>query len=162
MIYGYARVSTDGQKLDLQIDALNKAGCEKIFLEQGVSGSKTSRPELDKMLAALQPGDTVVIWKLDRLGRSLQHLLTLAELFKATGVHFKSITDSIDTSSPVGRLIFQIFGAFAEFERECIRERVTNGVRASIKRGTVWNKKKRIPDGKPMSKTTAWRRSKGK
>jgi DNA invertase Pin-like site-specific DNA recombinase len=160
MKYGYARVSTDDQTTDLQEDALLKAGCEIIFYEQGVSGSKRSRPELDRLLTTLQPGDTVVVWRLDRLGRSLSHLIELIEQFKDQGVNFESVTEKIDTSSAVGQLIFNIFGAFAQFERETIRERVKAGIQASIKRGKTWNASKRIPEGEPMSRATRYRRLK--
>jgi len=162
MKYGYGRVSTDDQTTNLQEDALKAAGCDYIFYEQGVSGAKRNRPELDRLLATLKPGDTIVVWRLDRLGRSLSHLIEMMEHFKKQKIHMESICEKIDTSNAIGELIFNIFGAFAQFERETLRERVKAGVQASIKRGTKWNASKRIPDGKPMSRATRYRRRKEK
>jgi DNA invertase Pin-like site-specific DNA recombinase len=123
MIIGYARVSTEEQDLGRQLDALTTAGCTTIYQEK-ISGTKRSRPELDKMLASLQPGDVVIIQKLDRLGRSLQDLMDLIKLFKDREVGFKSLSDSFDTTSIQGLFIFQIMGAIAEFERGMISERI--------------------------------------
>jgi DNA invertase Pin-like site-specific DNA recombinase len=134
MIVGYARVSTSDQHLHLQHDALTKAGCEKIYQDQ-LSGASTERPGWNQARAALREGDTLVVWRLDRLGRSLKHLIdTIAELNNA-GVAFKSVTENLDTGSTGGRLIFHIFGALAEFERELIRERTHAGLTAARARG---------------------------
>lgn len=128
MIRGYARVSTEEQDLARQVVALYAAGAERIYQDK-ISGSKFERPELDRLLGELEPGDVVVIQKLDRLGRSLKDLLAIMEIFKSRGVGFRSIQDPIDTTSPVGMFIFQILGAVAEFERELIRGRIKDGMR---------------------------------
>lgn len=133
MKIGYARVSTQDQKLDLQIDALKKAECTKIFTEK-VSAAK-ERPELKKLIKSLQPGDVVIVWKLDRLGRSLRHLLQLVEAFEAKGVQFISLMDNIRTDTAQGRLMLNIFASLAEFEREIIRERTNAGLAAARARG---------------------------
>jgi len=131
---GYARVSTGEQTLDLQLDALKAAGCDRVF-QDTASGAKAERPGLGKALDFLRPGDTLVVWRLDRLGRSLQHLIqTLLELDQR-GVGFKSLTESIDTTTPGGKLVFHIFGALAEFERDLIRERTQAGLAAARARG---------------------------
>jgi DNA invertase Pin-like site-specific DNA recombinase len=135
MIYGYARVSTDEQNLNLQLDALEHAGCEKIFKDGGVSGTATTRPGLDDALSHLQEGDVLTVWKLDRLGRSLPHLITVIEALQAKGAGFKSLSESIDTTTAGGKLIFHIFGALAEFERSLIAERTRVGLQAAKKRG---------------------------
>jgi len=127
MKIGYARVSTQDQELGRQIEALEKAGCERIFQDK-ISGSKSSRPQLNDMLEVLQPGDIVVVQKLDRLGRSLKHLITLVDGFKDMGVEFVSLSDGFDTTTSNGKLLFNIVGAIAEFERELIKERVKNGI----------------------------------
>ncbi len=133
-LIGYARISTTDQDPALQLDALNKAGCIKVFTDTA-SGAKESRPELDKMLEQLRPGDTLVVWRLDRLGRSLKHLLTLIEKLEARGVGFRSLTESIDTTTAGGRLVLSVFGAMAEFERSLIRERTRAGLEAARSRG---------------------------
>src|SRR5919202_6945433 len=122
MNIGYARVSTDEQNLDLQRDALQKAECELIFTDQ-VSGTKARRPGLEDALSHLREGDTLVVWRLDRLGRSLRHLIDTVTSLAAEGIGFKSLTEAIDTTTTGGKLVFHIFGALAEFEREIIRER---------------------------------------
>lgn len=134
MIYGYARVSTGDQTTDLQRDALEKAGCDRIFMDVA-SGAKTHRPELDHMLDLLREGDTVVVWKLDRLGRSMQNLVDLMTTFDEKGVQFRSLTEAIDTSTPGGTLVFNIFGSLAQFERDLIRERTRAGLEAARARG---------------------------
>ena len=126
MKIGYARVSTLDQKLELQISGLEKYGCERIF-EEKKSAAK-ERPELDKMVAQLRKGDVVVVWKLDRLGRSLRHLVNLVGSFKEMGVQFVSLNDNIDTTTSQGRLMFNLFATFAEFERELISERTKAGL----------------------------------
>jgi hypothetical protein len=118
MLIGYARVSTLDQNLALQRDALKAAGCRRIFADEGVSGSVTARRGLEAALTALSPGDTLVVWKLDRLGRSLSHLVTLIAELGARRVNFRSLSDPIDTASSGGRLVMHITGALAEFERE--------------------------------------------
>ena len=145
MKIGYARVSTQDQSLDLQTDALKQAGCEKIF-EEKVSGAKQSRPELDRMLEQLRKGDIVMVYKLDRLGRSIKHLLELVEVFKNKEVELVSISDNIDTSSIQGRLVFNIFASIAEFERDLIRERTMAGLQAARKRGRIGGRPKGLSD----------------
>jgi DNA invertase Pin-like site-specific DNA recombinase len=135
MLVGYARVSTQDQHLDLQLDALKAAGCEKIFTDEGVSGSKTDRPGLNQALEFCRKGDTLVVWKLDRLGRSLAHLIDVVTDMGTTGVDFKSLQESIDTSTPSGKLVFHMMGAMAEFERDLIRERTNAGLAAARSRG---------------------------
>ncbi len=134
MKFGYARVSTHEQILDLQIDALKAAGCERIYQEKA-SGSKAERPELMRMLDQLRAGDTVIIWKLDRLGRSLAHLIKLVSDLEEQGVGLLSLNDPIDTTTPQGRLVFRIFASLAEFERDVIRERTMAGVASARRRG---------------------------
>lgn len=134
MRVGYARVSTKDQGFHLQEDALKKAGCERIFKEVA-SGAKTSRPVLEDLLSRLRPGDVLVIWKLDRLGRSLPHLITLANNLLERQVGLISLNDPIDTTTPQGRLVFGIFAALAEFERDLIRERTRAGLEAARVRG---------------------------
>ena len=135
MNYGYVRVSTDEQNLNLQLDALEHVGCEKIFKDEGVSGAATTRPGLDEALNNLQEGDVLTVWKLDRLGRSLPHLITVIEELQSKGAGFKSLSESIDTTTAGGKLIFHIFGALAEFERSLIAERTRAGLQAAKKRG---------------------------
>jgi len=134
MLIGYARVSTNDQNLDLQKDALEKAGCKGIYVEQA-SGSKSSRPELERTIEMLREGDTLVVWRLDRLGRSLKHLIELVTELEESGIGFKSLTESMDTTTNNGKLIFHIFGALAEFERNLIRERTQAGLAAARARG---------------------------
>ena len=134
MLIGYARVSTDDQTLDLQRDALTTAGCDRILTDT-ISGATADRPGLAEALAYARPGDTLVVWRLDRLGRSLRHLIETVTELATRGVGFQSLTESIDTTSPGGKLIFHIFGALAEFERDLIRERTTAGLTAARARG---------------------------
>lgn len=145
MKIGYARVSTKDQNIHLQIDALEKAGCQKIF-EDIISGEKKDRPKLEKMLEILREGDTVVIYKLDRLGRSIKHLLELMELFRTRKVELISLSDNIDTSTPQGKLVFNIFASIAEFERELIRERTMAGLEAARNRGRVGGRPKGLSE----------------
>jgi DNA invertase Pin-like site-specific DNA recombinase len=133
---GYARVSTQDQNTDLQRDALTQAGCGKIF-EDKASGADPDRPQLKECLRYLQSGDVLIIWKLDRLGRSLGHLIDVIEYLRERGVAFRSLTDPIDTTTPAGMLIFQVFGAVAQFERSLNRERVSAGLAAARARGRV-------------------------
>lgn len=141
MKIGYARVSTDDQNPDLQLDALRLAGCERIYTDKGQSGGKRSRPQLDKCLADLKPGDVLTVWKFDRLGRSLQHLVSVLEDLQGRGVGFLSLTEAIDTSSAAGRLLGHIIGALAEFERALIAERTRAGIKAAKRRGVKLGRK---------------------
>ena len=134
MRIGYARVSTKDQSLDLQTDALKKAKCEKVFTEVA-SGSKTARPVLDDLLSRLRSGDVLVIWKLDRLGRSLKHLVTLTNELIDRQIGLISLNDPIDTTTAQGRLVFNIFASLAEFERDLIRERTQAGLETARARG---------------------------
>lgn len=127
MIIGYARVSTQDQHLELQLDALITAGCEQTFQEK-ITGKSKDRPELTLCLRTLRSGDVLVVWKLDRLARSLKDLVEIISDLESKGIGFKSITESIDTTSPSGKLIFHIFGALAEFEHSLIRERTLEGL----------------------------------
>ena len=136
MLIGYARVSTKNQDTQAQIAALNAAGVEKIF-EERESGGRWERPEFHRMLAQLRRDDIIVVWKLDRLSRSLKDLLILIEQMEALGVGFRSLTEAIDTTTPAGRMMMQMVGAFAEFERSMIRERTVAGLKAARKRGRV-------------------------
>ena len=136
MIIGYARVSTDEQNLDAQTDALQAAGAERIYADR-ISGTKSSRPELDRMLDQLREGDVVVVTKYDRLARSLRDLLDLIEAIKERGAGFRSLAEDIDTTTPAGRLIFHVFASVAQFERERIAERTREGLQAARKRGRV-------------------------
>ncbi len=134
MLVGYTRVSTSDQNDNLQRDALKKVGCTKIFSDT-VSGSIKERPELSKAMAMLRAGDTLVLWRLDRWGRSLQDLISNASELEKMGVGFMSLTESIDTGTPAGKMIFHIFGALAEFERNLIIERTNAGLIAARARG---------------------------
>ena len=131
---GYARVSTHEQSLDPQIDALRQAGCERIYCDK-IRGTKSDRPELFRLKDALRPGDTLVIWRLDRLGRSLRDLIAWAESLSEGGVALESLTERIDTGHPSGKLTFHLFAALAEFERNLIRERTLIGLQAARARG---------------------------
>lgn len=134
MRVGYARISTKDQSLDLQLDALKQAQCEQVFTEVA-SGAKTARPVLTDLLSRLRAGDVLVIWKLDRLGRSLQHLVTLTNELMTRQIGLVSLNDPIDTTTPQGRLVFNIFASLAEFERDLIRERTQAGLQAARTRG---------------------------
>lgn len=136
MLVGYSRVSTEDQSLDLQRDALQKAGCRQLFSDK-VSGSTRDRPGLTKALAACKKGDTLVVWKLDRLGRSLPHLIETVRALEARGVGFQSLTERLDTTTAGGRLIFHVFAALGEFERDLIRERTKAGLDSARLRGRV-------------------------
>jgi len=131
---GYARISTAEQHLDLQRDALERAGCERIFSDTA-SGALDERPQLARVIAALRSGDTLVVWRLDRLGRSLRHLIDTVTDLRDRGVGFRSLQESIDTSTSGGKLVFHVFGALAEFERELVRERTRAGLAAARARG---------------------------
>ncbi len=144
MLVGYARVSTSDQTLDLQKDALEKIGCSKIFTDTA-SGVKAERMGLAEALSYVREGDTLVVWRLDRLGRSLKHLIETISKLNNRKIGFKSITENIDTTTSGGKLIFHIFGALAEFERDIIRERTNAGLQAARARGRL--------GGRPKAKT---------
>jgi len=143
MNIGYARVSTHDQTLDLQRDALEKADCEKIFTDQ-ISGTKAERKGLTEVLSHLRDGDTLVVWRLDRLGRSLRHLIDTITALNERGIGFKSLQENIDTTTSGGKLVFHIFGALAEFEREIIRERTRAGLTAARSRGRTGGRPKAL------------------
>jgi DNA invertase Pin-like site-specific DNA recombinase len=141
---GYARVSTDDQTLDLQRDALRQAGCIDIY-EDTASGKRQDRPALAQVLRACRQGDVLVVWKLDRLGRSLRHLIEIVEDLHQRGCGFQVLTGvPVDTSTPHGRFAFQLFGALAEYERELIRERVMAGLAAARARGRKWGRRPKL------------------
>lgn len=141
MKIGYARVSTKDQNLDLQKDALEKAGCKKIYSEQ-VSGAKIERKQLDELIKQVRKGDIIIVWKLDRLGRSLRDLVNLISKFQEMEVGFKSLQDSIDTTTPTGKLTFHLFAALAEFERDIISERTKAGLKSARARGRLGGRPK--------------------
>ena len=143
MLIGYARVSKEEQNLDLQHDALRSVGCERI-LDDRASGARTERPGLNRALEQLRDGDTLVVWRLDRLGRSLKDLIARAEELKEMGVGLKSLQESIDTMSSGGQLVFHLFGSLAEFERNLIRERTRAGLTAARARGRKGGRKKAL------------------
>ncbi len=146
MLIGYARVSTNEQNLDLQRDALRKAGvsAQAIYTDK-VTGVKAERPGLQAALSHLREGDTFIVWRLDRLGRSLKHLIETVTTLKGHGVAFKSLTENIDTSTATGNLVFHIFGALAEFERNLINERTMAGLEAARARGRIGGRPRRNP-----------------
>ncbi len=147
MLVGYARVSTQEQTLALQQDALKHAGCDKLFTDT-LSGAKAERPGLTEALDFLRPGDTLVVWRLDRLGRSLKHLIETVAALAERGIGFKSLTEQIDTTTSGGKLVFHVFGALAEFERDLIRERTQAGLRAARVRGRTGGRPKVLSDAK--------------
>ncbi len=132
---GYARVSTADQKLAMQLDALNGVGCDLIFKDHGVSGAKASRPGLDDALGELKAGDALVVFKLDRLGRSVLHLSDLLARFQNEGIHFVSLSEGVNTTTSGGRMVYHLFSTIAEFERDLIRERTMHGLEAAKARG---------------------------
>ena len=142
-LLGYARVSTDEQDSALRVDALRAAGCRRVYMDKA-SGKLDSRPELDRVLGDLDDGDTLVVWRLDRLGRSLKHLIEVAGDLEAQGIGFRSLRESIDTTTPGGWLVFHVFGALAEFERELIVERTHAGLTAARARGRVGGRPSKV------------------
>lgn len=147
MLVGYARVSTEQQSLDLQKDALKQHGCEKIYVDV-ISGSKKDRPGLTEALEYLRPGDTLVVWKLDRLGRSLRHLIETVNDLNEKEIGFQSLREAIDTTTSSGKLFFHIMGSLAEFERDLIRERTKAGLQAARKRGRIGGRRRVIDEQK--------------
>lgn len=147
MLIGYARVSTQDQNLDLQREALNAAGCERIF-DDKLSGRHANRPGLDKALEMLRDGDTLVVWKLDRLGRSVKNLVDLTTELHEQGVQFKSLTDSIDTGTPSGRFFFHVMASLAEMERELTVERTRAGLEVARRLGRTGGRKRSMTDSK--------------
>ncbi|MHA7285963.1 recombinase family protein [Arthrobacter sp. MDT3-44] len=152
-LLGYARVSTTDQDASLQVDALNAAGCYRVLVDT-ISGSLDQRPELIKLLDQLRPGDTLVVWRLDRLGRSIRHLIDQLTALQDKGIGFKSLQETIDTTSPGGRLVFHVFAALAEFERDLIRERTNAGLAAARSRGRTGGRPPRLS---PQQATAARR-----
>ncbi|MEM1007366.1 MAG: recombinase family protein [Myxococcota bacterium] len=142
---GYARVSREDQDLQMQVDALNKAGCTRIFKEKR-SGAKKERPQFVSALETLGPGDTFVVWKLDRIGRSLKQMLALVELFEQKGIQLQSLTDGIHTQTAAGRFFFHIMAALAEMERDLIRERTQAGLAAARARGKKGGRRPKDPN----------------
>ena len=147
MLVGYARVSTDDQNLDLQLDALKAAGCGELFSDQ-VSGASASKEGLAKAMTYLRDGDTLVVWKLDRLGRTVKGLVELVALLKSRGIQFRSLTDGIDTSTPAGRFFFHMMAALAEMERDLIQERTKAGLAAARARGRKGGRKPVMDESK--------------
>lgn len=145
MKVGYARISTEGQSLDLQLDALKKANCERIFSEI-VSGARSTRPELQKALDFVREGDTLVVWKLDRLGRNLKHLVETVSSLEGRGIHFFSLQETIDTGTSNGKLFFHLFSALAEFERSLIQERTNAGLTAARARGRFGGRPRKVTE----------------
>lgn len=142
---GYARVSTDDQNLDLQRDALKRASCNVIY-EEAASGKSTARPELEQCRKALRPGDTLVVWRLDRLGRSLPDLVQIVAELEQLGIGFESLSEKIETGSAAGKLVFHVFAALSEFERNLIRERTQAGLAAARARGRAGGRKPKLDE----------------
>src|ERR1700680_3958397 len=143
MKYGYARVSTEDQNPAMQLAALKKAGCKTLFKDE-VTGAHVNRPALTRCLKALQTGDTLIVWKLDRLGRSLRDLIHMLDDFKQQGIKFRSLTEAIDTETPTGRAMWQMIGVLAELERSLISERTRAGVKAAQRRGVKFGRKPKL------------------
>jgi DNA invertase Pin-like site-specific DNA recombinase len=150
MLIGYARVSTQDQNLELQIDALTKAGCKKIF-EDKISGSRSQRPGWAKAQEGLREGDTLVVWKLDRFGRSVKHLVDMVEELRQQGIQFKSLTEAIDTGTPSGRFFFHVMASLAQMERELTVERTRAGLEIARQLGRKGGRKRQMTDSKIKS-----------
>jgi len=144
MLIGYARTSTNDQNLDLQLDALQEAGCGKIFSDQGVSGTKAVRPGLTEALGQLRPGDVFLVWRLDRVGRSTKDVLALVEQLQADGVAFRSLTEEISTTGPAGKVLITLIAALAELERAVLVERTHAGLAAARARGRVGGRRRML------------------
>src|SRR3990167_1536615 len=147
MLVGYARVSTDDQNLVLQTQALNEIGCTKIY-EDHISGTKTNRPGLELALEVLRKDDTLVVWKLDRLGRTVKGLIDLVNQLHQNGVHFRSLTDNVNTSTPSGRFFFHVMASLAQMERELMAERTKAGLAAAKAKGRVGGRKRKMTQSK--------------
>lgn len=147
MLVGYARVSTIEQNLDLQLAALEEVGCEKLYKDQ-ISGTKTNRPGLNMALEVLRKNDTLVVWKLDRLGRTVKGLIDLVNQLHQKEIHFKSITDNVDTSTPAGRFFFHVMASLAQMERELMVERTRAGLAAAKAKGRVGGRKRKMTQSK--------------
>jgi DNA invertase Pin-like site-specific DNA recombinase len=147
MLVGYARVSTGDQNLDLQISALREVGCEKLYQDQ-ISGTKVNRPGLSMALEVLRKNDTLVVWKLDRLGRTVKGLIDLVNQLHQKEIHFKSITDNVDTSTPAGRFFFHVMAILAQMERELMAERTKAGLAAAKAKGRVGGRKRKMTQSK--------------
>ncbi len=145
MLIGYARVSTDDQDTTVQVKALKAAGCERVYREKA-SGGRWNRPELHRLIEQLRKGDVLVVWKLDRLSRSLRDVLTLMERLAEAGAGFRSLTEAIDTTTPAGRMMMQMVGAFAEFERAMLRERTKVGLDAARGEGRIGGRRPKLSD----------------
>ncbi|KJF66066.1 recombinase family protein [Rhizobium nepotum] len=152
---GYARVSTNDQNLDLQVDALRSAGCGRVFEDHGVSGAVEKRRGLNAVLRTLRKGDTLVVWRLDRLGRSIRHLIDVITKLQARGVEFRSVTENIDTNSAGGRMIFHVIAAMAEFERSMISERTVAGMAAARQRGQNLGRRRSMTEEQCAEAVTA-------
>ncbi len=150
MFIGYARVSGDDQNLDLQLDDLKAAGCEKICTDR-MTGAAKERPGLTEVFSFLRAGDTLVVWKLDRLGRTVKGLVELASTLQGQGVQFRSLTDGIDTGTAAGRFFFHVMAALAEMERDLIRERTNAGLQAARARGRMGGRKPKMDESKVLS-----------
>jgi DNA invertase Pin-like site-specific DNA recombinase len=150
MLVGYARVSTHDQHLDLQLSALQEVGCEKIYQDE-LSGAKNNPAGLMLALEVVRQGDTLVVWKLDRLGRSLKGLLDLINQLRQRGINFKSITDDVDTTTPAGRFFFHVMASLAQMERELIAERTKAGLAAARAKGRIGGRKRKMTDSKMES-----------
>lgn len=146
MLIGYARVSTDEQNLAMQLDALQVAGCQQVFCDEGISGVATDRRALNQALTFLTAGDVLVVWKLDRLGRSLAHLIQITTRLERDGIGFRSLSEAIDTTTASGRLLFHVMGAIAEFERSLISERTRAGMAAAKARGQHLGRERKLTD----------------
>jgi DNA invertase Pin-like site-specific DNA recombinase len=155
MLLGYARVSTDQQDHALQLDALRQAGCEKVFVETA-SGTRTDRPELAKLLEQARQGDVCVVWRLDRLARSLRHLIDITDDWNRRGIALRSVTEAIDTSTPSGRFVFSILGALGQMEVEIIRERTRAGLAAAAARGRRGGRPLALDDAKIRTAKVLW------
>lgn len=153
---GYARVSTAEQSAELQLKALREAGCDRIFTDQGVSGTRASRPELDKMLDHLRKGDELVIWKLDRLGRNTKNLLQLVEQLEEKGVTFRSLTEGITTTGPMGKAMLTIMSAFAQLERDTLAERTKAGMAVAAANGRKAGRREVDADHELVAKAKAY------
>lgn len=147
MLVGYARVSTLDQNLDLQLSALEEAGCEKLYQDQ-ISGTKANRPGLSMALEVLRKNDTLVVWKLDRLGRTVKGLIDLVNFLHQKEIHFKSITDNVDTSTPAGRFFFHVMASLAQMDRELLAERTKAGLAAAKAKGRVGGRKRKMTQSK--------------